>query len=284
MLPFYYGIANQFSIADRYFASALTQTFPNRFYLLAGTSFGHIRNDLPPTAVTRRRPSSNCSTQAPRSAGRSTSRRFRGRAAVHVRAEAPEPRRADLAVLQGRRERHAAAGVVRRVRPVRRREPESDEHPPANVQVGEKFTHDVMQALVNSPNWSSSAMFLTYDEHGGYYDHVAPPAAPSPTTSRRCCKPGDTPGAFDRYGIRVPAHRHLAVREEALRLAHGLRPHVDPALHRDPLRAPDPHQPRQGRRPDARHVRLHHRDPRPSDTSRRPRRPQRCKHLAWLRP
>ena len=33
MLPFYYGIANQFAIADRYFASTLTQTFPNRFYL-----------------------------------------------------------------------------------------------------------------------------------------------------------------------------------------------------------------------------------------------------------
>ena len=45
-LPFYYGIANEFSVADRYFASALTQTFPNRFYLLTGTSFGHIRNDI----------------------------------------------------------------------------------------------------------------------------------------------------------------------------------------------------------------------------------------------
>ena len=47
MLPFYYGLANQFSIADHYFASVLTQTFPNRFYLLTGTSFGHIANDLP---------------------------------------------------------------------------------------------------------------------------------------------------------------------------------------------------------------------------------------------
>ena len=82
---------------------------------------------------------------------------------------------------------------------------ESDEHPPANVQVGEKFTHDVIQALVKSPNWSSSAMFLTYDEHGGYYDHVAPPAAPKPDNIAPMLKPGDTPGAFDRYGIRVPA-------------------------------------------------------------------------------
>ena len=53
-LPFYYGIANEFSIADRYFASALTQTFPNRFYLLTGTSFGHIRNDFPTGGFTQK--------------------------------------------------------------------------------------------------------------------------------------------------------------------------------------------------------------------------------------
>src|SRR6266481_5866841 len=46
-LPFYYALYSTFAMGDRYFASALTQTFPNRFYLLAGTSFGHIRNDFP---------------------------------------------------------------------------------------------------------------------------------------------------------------------------------------------------------------------------------------------
>src|SRR2546428_4321019 len=48
-LPFYYGLYKTFAIGDRFFCSTLTQTFPNRFYLLAGTSFGHIRNDLPRT-------------------------------------------------------------------------------------------------------------------------------------------------------------------------------------------------------------------------------------------
>ena len=46
-LPYYYSLYRQFAMGDRYFASALTQTFPNRFYLYAGTSFGHIRNDFP---------------------------------------------------------------------------------------------------------------------------------------------------------------------------------------------------------------------------------------------
>src|SRR5262249_55919324 len=44
-LPFYYALYNTFATGDRYFASAPTQTFPNRLFYLAGTSFGHIRND-----------------------------------------------------------------------------------------------------------------------------------------------------------------------------------------------------------------------------------------------
>src|SRR5947209_3918991 len=46
-LPFYYGLDNTFATSDTYFDSVLSQTFPNRFYELAGTSFGHIRNDFP---------------------------------------------------------------------------------------------------------------------------------------------------------------------------------------------------------------------------------------------
>src|SRR3954468_3724449 len=45
-VPFYYGMYNTFATGDRYFSSLLSQTFPNRLYLLAGTSFGHIRNDV----------------------------------------------------------------------------------------------------------------------------------------------------------------------------------------------------------------------------------------------
>src|SRR5712691_3553576 len=53
--------------------------------------------------------------------------------------------------------------------------------------------------------WSSSAFFLAYDEHGGYYDHVSPPPAVPPDDIPPMLQPGDVPGAFDRYGIRVPA-------------------------------------------------------------------------------
>ena len=47
-LPFYYSVANRFAIADRYFSSALAPTWPNRFFSLTGTSFGHIDNDENP--------------------------------------------------------------------------------------------------------------------------------------------------------------------------------------------------------------------------------------------
>src|SRR5207302_6084337 len=81
---------------------------------------------------------------------------------------------------------------------------ENDEHPPSNVQVGEQFAAQVIDALFKSPNWSSSALFLTYDEHGGFFDHVAPPSAVAPDTIPPNLAPGDAPGLFDRYGFRVP--------------------------------------------------------------------------------
>jgi phospholipase C len=73
------------------------------------------------------------------------------------------------------------------------------------VQLGQSFSHDVIQALAKSPNWSSSALFLTYDEHGGFSDHVAPPRAPAPDDIKPMLETGDYRASFDRYGFRVPA-------------------------------------------------------------------------------
>jgi phospholipase C len=50
-----------------------------------------------------------------------------------------------------------------------------DEHPPADVSVGMGIQEDLITALRQSPLWGRSAFLLTYDEHGGYFDHVAPP-------------------------------------------------------------------------------------------------------------
>lgn len=55
---------------------------------------------------------------------------------------------------------------------------EDDEHPPTDIQRGQAYVAQVINAVRNGPNWQDSIIFLTYDEHGGFYDHIKSPAAP----------------------------------------------------------------------------------------------------------
>lgn len=83
----------------------------------------------------------------------------------------------------------------------------SDQHPTHNVQGGERFIGMVYNAIRNNDAlWASTALLVVYDEHGGLYDHVVPPAC---SPDGFVAQPGDTgtgmPFAFDRLGVRVPA-------------------------------------------------------------------------------
>ena len=77
---------------------------------------------------------------------------------------------------------------------------------------GEPAGHPVRRALPRRrrphadarATWSKTALFITYDEHGGYYDHVPPPRAIKPDAIPPLTAPGDAPGAYDRLGFRVP--------------------------------------------------------------------------------
>ena len=73
-----------------------------------------------------------------------------------------------------------------------------------DIQVGEEFVAAVVNALMRAPTWKNTALFLTYDEHGGYYDHVPPPRAITPDSIAPILEPGDVPARYDRYGFRVP--------------------------------------------------------------------------------
>ena len=60
-------------------------------------------------------------------------------------------------------------------------------------------------AVMSSPVWKRTLLIYIYDEHGGYYDHVAPPAAILPDTIAPVLQKGDPDGSYDIYGPRVPA-------------------------------------------------------------------------------
>ena len=109
------------------------------------------------------------------------------------------------------------------------------------MQFGDQFMGKVVNAVMSSPNWRSTMLIWTYDEHGGYYDHVPPPPAIPPDDIPPALKAGDPPGGFDRYGFRVPSGVISPGCQEELRLAHGLRPHIDPQNCRGEVESARPH-------------------------------------------
>ena len=79
--------------------------------------------------------------------------------------------------------------------------PATDQHPDHDVQEGETLILDVYNAVRKSRLWESTILLIVYDEHGGTYDHVPPPATVNPD-GKACIDP---PFTFTRLGVRVPA-------------------------------------------------------------------------------
>jgi phospholipase C len=76
---------------------------------------------------------------------------------------------------------------------------ENDDHPPHNIMKGEKLIADVYNAIrSNRDLWNNSLLVVTFDEHGGLFDHVTPPGAVAPDNHRE-------EYSFDQLGVRVPA-------------------------------------------------------------------------------
>jgi phospholipase C len=72
--------------------------------------------------------------------------------------------------------------------------PSNDDHPPSDVLDGQELVLRVYNALAKGPRWEQTLLIVTYDEHGGFFDHVPPPEAQD-----------DDPSMFGSYGVRVPA-------------------------------------------------------------------------------
>lgn len=200
-IPFYYWLANTFSIADRYFCSVQGPTLVNRMYLYASSSFGQIRNVIEAERTTL--PDYMQLRELDWKIYSSTTPGFGAFVDDMIAYTGDHLSTIDQFFAD------AEAGTLPQmafIDPSLAREAwdSDDEHPPAMAQYGERLVARVVDALTRSPSWSRSALFITYDEHGGQYDHVAPPSACPPDDHAPKIEPGDVPGAFDQLGVRVP--------------------------------------------------------------------------------
>lgn len=182
-LPVLYALADASAICERWFCSVLGPTWPNRFYLHGGTSNGVKRNApvtrftsvfelLSDAGITSR----NYFHDVPWCSGAYF--KFKGVAGIERFFD------------------DAAAGLLPSFSVI---DPQffgasaNDDHPDHDVQLGQVLIASVYNALARSPQWGQCLFVITYDEHGGFFDHVAPPAAV------------DDRAEFAQLGFRVPS-------------------------------------------------------------------------------
>jgi phospholipase C len=178
-LPFYYDLAQKFAVSDRYFSSVPGPTFPNRSYLMAATSFGHLTTSdtFPPTGGYK--PITGTIFDLFDANGVTWADYFQDAPqAGSFRTPGVDLHLLPLPIFFAQ----ATAGALPQVSFV---DPdfglfgtvENDEHPPTDIQRGQAYVSQVINAVRNSPNWKDTVIFVVYDEHGGFYDHVRPPVA-----------------------------------------------------------------------------------------------------------
>jgi phospholipase C len=199
-LPYYYFMATQFATSDNWFSPVGTRTEPNRMYLFAATSQGHV---YPPT-------------------GNMTAKiifQDLDAAGVSWKIYETDPGDTYLTYFQPYASQHMANVVpaTQFVQDAKNGTLPSvafieagynsglDEHPTTRIQQGEMYVASLINGLMQSPSWKDSVFFLTWDEGGGFYDHVPPVSAVSPDGIKPVdLQPGDFPGDFTRTGFRVP--------------------------------------------------------------------------------
>ena len=191
-IPFFYSLANTFALADHNFSSVLGPTFPNREYLYAATSFGHISNDV---FADDEMPTIFQELVAAKVDWRIYYTDLPGSFIfLGTLVQVPRQHLQDLATSS----RDAQAGMLGQVNFVdpklgrRRRQPRR--LPPAGRRADGRASSsaDVVQALMASPQWKHTALIVTFDEHGGLYDHVPPPKACPPDDIAPMLNTGDT--------------------------------------------------------------------------------------------
>ncbi len=203
-LPYYYFMATNFAISDRWFAPVPANSKPNRLFTIAATSNGYIYEPqitggiksifhlLEEKGVSWKVYYSDSDANGPIAYIRYFDTFYQANKSKVVPVSQyftdlqsgtlPQVAMIESGLITGR-----------------------DEHPGSNVQIGSAYAASFINALMNSSAWGDSVFFLSYDEPGGVYDHVPPPAAPHPDGIAPVDKPpSDIQGDFNRYGARVP--------------------------------------------------------------------------------
>lgn len=180
-IPFYYDLAKKFAFSDRHFASVLGPTFPNRSYLMAATSFGHLTTDdtfpppggyLPITGTIFDLLNHFAISWGDYFEDAPQAGSFSSTYSSHF-----FPLVAFLAQASG----FGTLPAVSFVDPdfgLEGTAAEDDEHPPTDIQRGQAHVSQLVNAVRNGPFWKDSIIFITHDEHGGFYDHARSPKAP----------------------------------------------------------------------------------------------------------
>jgi phospholipase C len=203
-LGFIPAAARAFTTFDRFHCSLMAATLPNREYMHAAQSYGQTDNNLPPqTQYQTGFP--DTTIFAALSAAGVSNRYFYNDVPVSALWGAPGLARSGSISEYYER---CATGTLPNVSYV---DPNfagsvgegpglsADEHPHGDVRAGQAFMSDVVHAFLESPQWKRGALFIVYDEWGGFFDHVAPPRVPDIRNSR------DINKDFGLMGFRIPA-------------------------------------------------------------------------------
>ena len=201
-LPFYYDLARTFPLCDRYFASVMAQTYPNRRFLLAATALGQVSDPLPgpndpppPNGTIMDLLNAHGITWKDYFVDLPTTGLF-----PSIIKSNPDKIRPAAEFLVD-----AAAGTLPNVSII---DPDgfyASEENPQDIQAGEFYAAQMINAAMSGPAWERTIVVFTYDEHGGYYDHVPPVPTVAPDSIGPDVAPNDTYGDLYTYtGFRVP--------------------------------------------------------------------------------
>lgn len=210
LVPVVSTLARSFTVCDRWFSSVPGPTWPNRFYVHAATSNGYFESPTDAQSLQgflATRFQMRTIYENLTAAGRTWTVYFGDHAqafaisSLHQFA-ADNFRRLDTFAADVAAGSLPSYSFLEPVYMGAPGSPASDQHPPHHLLDGERliaWVYDTLRA--NEAVWRRSLLVVLYDEHGGFYDHVPPPATVPPDDASAA----SAGFKFDRLGVRVPA-------------------------------------------------------------------------------